>query len=250
MSIVKLYKLGILLLCKLLVLNKILKNNLTFTHFVYIIVSKEVGLVTKIRELRKNMNLSAAEVSKRLGIPYTTYINYDRGEREPNSEMLIKLANFFDVSIDYMLGRSHSDADEIFSTYDNIIPIKTQKIPLLGEIACGEPIVANREHEVYVEATTDIHADYAVKARGDSMINARIYDGDIVFIREQPDVENGEIAAVVIEDDITLKRVYKENNALELRAENPRIRPLIYRGEELNHIRILGKAIAFQSDII
>lgn len=143
-----------------------------------------------------------------------------------------------------------NETQNLIDTYDNIIPIKTQKVPLLGEIACGEPIVANREHEVYVEATTDIHADYAVKARGDSMINARIYDGDIVFIREQPDVENGEIAAVVIEDEITLKRVYKDTNSLELRAENPRIRPLIYRGEELNHIRILGKAIAFQSDII
>lgn len=206
--------------------------------------------MTKIRELRKNMNLSAAEVSKRLGIPYTTYINYDRGEREPNSEMLIKLANFFNVSIDYMLGRNHSDADEIFSTYDNIIPIKTQKIPLLGEIACGEPIAANREYEIYVEATTDIRADYAVKAKGDSMINARIYDGDIVFIREQPEVENGEIAAVVIEDEITLKRVYKTYNSISLIAENPKYSPMIYTENDCVNVKILGKAIAFQSDII
>ncbi len=136
--------------------------------------------------------------------------------------------------------------------YDNIFPIEIKKVPFLGEIACGEPIFANEERESYVLAGTNINADFCLKARGDSMTGARIYDGDIVFIREQSMVENGEIAAVIIDDEATLKRVYyeKEKNKLYLQAENPKYPPLSYEGEELDHIRILGKAIIFQSDVI
>lgn len=188
----------------------------------------------------------------------TDLSQYVNGKTVPGQNKLYVLSKALNVSEAWLMGfdvsperneeRNPKTLIEQFP--DDIIPIKTQKIPLLGEIACGEPIVANREYELYVDATVDIRADYAVKARGDSMINVRIFDGDIVFIREQPDVDNGEIAAVVVEDEITLKRVYKDNNTLELRAENPRVKPLIYRGEELDHIHILGKAIAFQSDII
>ena len=116
-----------------------------------------------------------------------------------------------------------------------------------GEIACGEPIYANREYETYVEASADIDADFCLRAKGDSMINARIFDGDVVFIKSQPDVENGEIAAVRIGDEVTLKRVYKYTNRIELRAENPLYSPLNYEGAELNEIQIIGKAVIFQS---
>ena len=109
----------------------------------------------------------------------------------------------------------------------------------------------NEERESYVVVGTDIQADFCLKAKGDSMINARIMDGDIVFIRKQPAVENGDIAAVLIDDEVTLKRVYyyKEENMLRLYPENPAYKPFTYIGEELNRIRILGKAIAFQSDV-
>ena len=134
----------------------------------------------------------------------------------------------------------------------DILPIKTQKIPLLGEIACGNPIFASEERESYVEVGTDIKADFCLKARGDSMINARIMDGDIVFIRQQNIVNNGEIAAVIIDDSATLKRVFynRGEQKLVLNAENPKYPPLVYVGEELEKVNILGKAIAFQSDII
>lgn len=102
-----------------------------------------------------------------------------------------------------------------------------------------------------MEAGADIKADFCLIARGDSMINARIHNGDIVFIRRQPEVNNGEIAAVVIEDEATLKRVfyYKDENIISLNAENPAYKPMIYRAEELDTIFILGKAVAFQSDV-
>lgn len=131
------------------------------------------------------------------------------------------------------------------------LPIETRRFPVLGEIACGEPIFCNEERELYVEAGADIKADFCLIARGDSMINARIHNGDIVFIRRQPEVNNGEIAAVVIEDEATLKRVfyYKDENIISLNAENPAYKPMIYRAEELDTIFILGKAVAFQSDV-
>ncbi len=216
------------------------------------------------KRLRKALNLrnmTQAELCERTSIPKSAISQYLSGgfkPRQNRTHLIAKTLNVneawlmgYDVDIERQDTNSETNvAQELIDKYDNVIPIKTQKIPLLGEIACGESIVANREYELYVDATVDIRADYAVKARGDSMINVRIFDGDIVFIREQPDVDNGEIAAVVVEDEITLKRVYKDNNTLELRAENPRVKPLIYRGEELDHIHILGKAIAFQSDII
>ena len=147
----------------------------------------------------------------------------------------------------YDMGEEHKGVSNL-PKYD-IRPITTKKIPLLGEIACGEPIFANEEHEYFVEASTDIRADFALQAKGDSMINARINDGDIVFIRQQPDVNNGEIAAVIIDDEVTLKRVYKQDKGVMLVAENPKYNPIIYTENDAVTINILGKAVAFQSEL-
>jgi repressor LexA len=114
----------------------------------------------------------------------------------------------------------------------------------LGTIACGQPIYAEEQFESYIEAGANINADFCLKIQGDSMINARICDGDIVFIKKQPIVADGEIAAVLIGDEVSLKRVYKSNGEVVLVSENPSYKPMIFKGD-----RILGKAIAFQSDI-
>lgn len=122
---------------------------------------------------------------------------------------------------------------------------------MLGEIACGKPIYTNEDRESYVEVGTDLNVDFCLAARGDSMIGARIRSGDIVFCRAQDMVNNGEIAAVIIGDEATLKRVYyyPEQKKLVLQAENPKYEPFVYVNDELDQIRILGKAVAFQSDI-
>ena len=136
------------------------------------------------------------------------------------------------------------------SKIENLIPLpKTKKVPLVGTIACGTPITAVENIEDYIDMSEDVRADFALRCKGDSMINARIFDGDIVYIRQQPDVENGEIAAVLIDDEATLKRVFKHKDSLELRAENPTFPPLYYEGSELETIRILGKAVAFLSEV-
>ena len=118
---------------------------------------------------------------------------------------------------------------------------------MLGYIACGTPIFCNEEYEYVIATGDNARADFCLTARGDSMINARIADGDIVFIQQQSTVENGEIAAVVIEDEATLKRVYRTSDGIMLVAENPAYQPMYISGEELNHTWILGKAIGFQS---
>ena len=165
----------------------------------------------------------------------------------PSGAVLQKIADYFGVSINYLLGEDDGD----LSRYDNITPITKRRIPLIGDIACGQPILAEQDYDTFIDAGAAEDADFALRASGDSMINARIYDGDIVFIRSQPMVNNGDIAAIVIDDSATLKRVYfyPEKKKLVLSPENAKYEPMVYIGEELREIRILGKAIAFQSVI-
>lgn len=204
----------------------------------------------RLRELRESNHYSMDKVIDLYNEKFNGKMNkstlsrYENGLQEPIYTVVVNLAELFGVSVDYLSG---SDVDSFFLKKGNLRPIKTKKFPMLGDIACGEPIYANEEYETFIEASENINADFCLTAKGDSMINARIFDGDIVFIREQPDVENGEIAAVLIDDEVTLKRVYKYENRLELRPENPTYKVFNYEGEELNHIRILGKAVVFQS---
>lgn len=202
--------------------------------------------------LLKERGVTAYKVAKESGVTQTALSNWKTGKSTPTTKTLQKIADYFGVTIDYLMTGKERQTTNAIPNYDNIFPIEVKKVPFLGEIACGEPIFANEDRESYVLAGTNINADFCLKARGDSMTGARINDGDIVFIREQAMVENGEIAAVIIDDEATLKRVYyeREKNKLYLQAENPKYPPLSYEGEELDHVRILGKAIIFQSDVI
>lgn len=190
------------------------------------------------------------EVADAISVSPQTFNTWTQGIALPRMGKIQALANYFNINKSDLLDKH--DFDLSLPNIPNIYPIELKRFPLLGEIACGEPRFASEDRESYVEASTDIQADFCLKARGDSMINARIQDGDIVFIREQPSVYNGEIAAVVIDDEATLKRVfyYPEKDLFILKAENPKYDDLVYSKSELDNIRILGKAIAFQSDVI
>ena len=181
---------------------------------------------------------------------------YERGEREPGLEMLELIADMFNVDMDYLLGKSdcpNRSANTFLQHPDfpsNVIPMpEMRKIPLLGPIACGAPILADEHIDDYVDIPKSIHADFALTCKGDSMINARIFDGDIVYIRQQPSVDNGEIAAVLIDGEATLKRVRLFDDHVSLEPENPMYKPLVYWGNEMNNVYILGKAVAFTSTI-
>ena len=205
-----------------------------------------------LRDIRKERGKTQKQIAKLLGISQQSYSAYENGVSQPPRDALIKLAEYYQVSTDYLLDRTNlptSTQGQV--TFSNIFPVEKRKIPFLGKIACGEPIFAEEEKGVYVEALSDLHVDFCLQTKGDSMINARIKDGDIVFIRSQPEVNNGEIAAVAIGDTATLKRVYyyPEKNQITLQAENPAFPPLTYVGAELEEIRILGKAVAFRSNL-
>lgn len=218
-----------------------------------------------IKEYRETHALTMDEFAKKAGLSKGYISMLEKNQHPQNKRKIVpsldtfrKAAKAMGLSIDDLMKAVDGDQpvslenNKSLPPYDNIFPIEKKKIPMIGEIACGEPIFADEDRESYVLVGTDINADFCLKAKGDSMIGARILDGDIVFIREQTIVDDGEIAAVIIDDEATLKRVYyeKEKNRLTLQAENPKYRPLSYEGEELDHIRILGKAVAFQSDII
>lgn len=168
-------------------------------------------------------------------------------------EKMNKGLSLTDRESSVVLGYLNGEYDDDFSAYSNIIPIPAvRRIPLLGDIACGDPILAIDNSDESVTVPETLHADFALRCKGDSMVNARILDGDIVYIQRQDDVDNGEIAAVIIDDEATLKRVYKDDRheQLTLMPENPAYPPLVYRGEELNNIRIIGKVVGFFSSQI
>lgn len=204
----------------------------------------------RMQERRKELGISADMLAEHLGVSRSTIFRYENGDIEKvPANLLSDIAKFLKTSETFLMG--WDDVSE--ATILNIYPIELKRFPLLGEIACGVPKYANEDRESYIMAGTNINADFCLKAKGDSMVNARIQDGDIVFIKQQDIVENGEIAAVIVNNDneATLKRLfyYPEKSLLILRAENPVYEDLIFQNTELNTVHILGKAVAFQSDV-
>ena len=179
---------------------------------------------------------------------------YVNGKVEPKQEKLTILGLALGVSEAWLMGydvpSARTDTAHTIPAHPNIIPMpEMRKIPLLGTIACGEPILAHENIGEYIDIPKHIHADFALTCQGDSMINARIFDGDIVYIKQQDTVESGEIAAVLIDNEATLKRVRLFDDHIVLEPENPMYKPLAFWGEEMNLVRILGKAVAFTSAV-
>lgn len=203
----------------------------------------------RFKELRLEHDLSQQALATQLGLSKSSVNMYERGEREPGLDTLESIADYFNVDMDYLLGKAPATGRYSFDV-DNLLPMPAmRKIPLVGSIACGTPILAEENREGDVDIPEHIHADFALRCKGDSMINARIYDGDIVYIRQQDSVEHGQIAAVLIDDEATLKRVHLFDDHIVLEAENPQFRPMTFWGEEMRAIRILGRAVAFTSHV-
>ena len=195
---------------------------------------------TMLKELRKKRGITLEELARRVGTSKQTIHRYENGViSNIPPEKVVALADALSCAPGDLMGLS-DDAPSV------------KRLPLLGRIACGAPIFAEEMRDGYILADSGSEADFCLRAHGDSMIGARIFDGDIVFIRSQSAVDNGEIAAVIINDEATLKRVYfyPEEGKLILSPENPRYAPLVYVKDELNSIKILGKAIAFQSTVV
>ena len=200
----------------------------------------------RLRLLRTQKGLSQMEFAKQIGVSKSSVNMYERGEREPGLETLELLADYFNVDMDYLLGKSDfTNKYEWFhnSAPGNIIPLpEMKKIPRIGRIACGDPITAEENIEEYDEYPSGWHADFSLLCVGDSM-SPKIEDGDIVAIRCQQEVHNGEIAAVRIGDEATLKMVFLHQDYVELRPVNPAYPSIIRRLNEMEEIRIEGKAV-------
>lgn len=201
--------------------------------------------MTNIKFLRKQKKLSQSELAEILNVEQTAISRWELGKTAPDLRSIEKMAEFFEVTVDQILGREPLNGVRFPARVDDLIqrfkPVMTKRLPLLGNIAAGKPIFANEEHEIMLE--TEIRADFCLKVVGDSMIGAGIMDGDVVMIRKQPMVQNGEIAAVLIDDEATLKRFYKTDNLITLISENPAYPPIVYKPEDGRDILILGKAV-------
>ena len=166
----------------------------------------------------------------------------------PTLPQLKKLADGMGITLSELFDKVDDMPVDIGANLMHVPEMR--KIPLLGAIACGAPILAQQNIEDYVDIPKHIKADFALSCKGDSMINARIFDGDIVYIRQQDTVESGEIAAVLNDDgEATLKRVRIYSDHIVLEPENPMYPPKSFWNEEMNNIRILGKAVAFTSAV-
>ena len=203
----------------------------------------------KIKRLRKSLNLTQTELGEKVGVKKNAVSKWECGRVEDIPTSTLKaLANLFDVTPSYLIDDEEENRGPQLP--GNIIPMpEMRKIPLLGSIACGAPILAEEHIEDYVDIPKYVHADFALTCKGDSMVGARIYDGDVVYIRQQDTVENGQIAAVLIDDEATLKRVHMYEDHIVLSPENPMYKPLAYWDEAMNEVRILGKAVAFTSPV-
>lgn len=211
----------------------------------------------RLKQIMKERNLKQVDIlnmcqpfCEKYGIPMnkSDISQYVSGKNEPGSKKLTILGLALGLSETWLMGYDvpKEREDAIAS---NIIPVPaTKKVPLLGTIACGEPILAAENIEDYIDMDSSVHADFALRCKGDSMINARIFDGDVVYIRKQSTVENGEIAAVLItglETEATLKRVYISEDRIRLCAANPMYEDKVFEKEKMNDVVIIGKAIAF-----
>ena len=206
------------------------------------------ALYERFEQLLKEFNIRPYAVAQKAGVSQPTLSDWKLGKSEPKRATLEKICKAYGKDLSFFYGEGTPDL-----SITNVFPIELKRFSMLGEIACGKPKYTNEDRESYIMAGTNVKADFCLRASGDSMINARILDGDIVFIRKQDMVENGEIAAVIVNNDseATLKRLfyYQEKGLLILKAENPAYEDLIFIGEELNEVHILGKAVAFQSDV-
>lgn len=208
----------------------------------------------RLRAARKAKKLTQKELASLIHAAHNSISNWENDQNKPDPDTIQNLCWALDVTPNYFFldeTPASTEATEQSSLPAGCFSIKMNQVPLVGSIACGTPILATENIEDHVDIPEHIRADFALRCKGDSMLGAKvqIHDGDIVYIRQQNDVDNGTIAAVLIEDEATLKRVYKKPGKLILQPENPDYEPLVYIGQELNEIRILGKAVAYTVEI-
>lgn len=190
-----------------------------------------------LKYLRTRNNIEQMELAEQLGFKSSSAVSeWEKGVRIPNVGILSDIAEIFKVSIDDLMNEDLSDTS-VFYRKKNY----TKRIPLIGRVAAGTPILAEENIEDYFNIDKSLDADFALRVKGDSMIDAEIYNDNIAFIKKQEDLENGEIGVILIDDEATLKRFYKNDGSVILQPENKNYNPIILTKGD---VHVLGKLIA------
>lgn len=208
---------------------------------------EKLSIVLKKR--RKELGLTLAQIAEMMGVSEATVQRWESGNiKSVRYEKMDKLAEILRVNPAAFMG--WDDSADLPINVESIRAMR--KVPLVGQIACGTPILAEQNIEDYIDLPHHIRADYALTCKGDSMIGAGVHDGDVVYIRKQAQVDNGQIAAVLVgDDDATLKRFYYDGKAtVTLTAENPAVPPMVFAGEDVGRIRVIGVAVAFTHSLV
>ncbi|QNO14968.1 repressor LexA [Alkalicella caledoniensis] len=197
-------------------------------------MNKKIG--KRIELKRKEKGLTLKELGDKIGVASSTILRYEKGEISTIKLPVIEsIAKILEVDPAWLVLKSDNPAPAKITKSD------IKQIPVLGSIAAGTPILAEENIEDYFSIDGRIKADFALNIKGDSMINAGINEGDIVFIHQTPTLENGEIGAILVEGEATLKKFYKNEDSIVLQSENNKYPPMVFTGGD---IKILGKLSA------
>jgi repressor LexA len=205
-----------------------------------------MAIGNRIKLLREKCGYSQTDFADKIGVSKQTLYKYENDiVTNIPSDKVEAIASVCNVSPSYIMGWDN----DTFLPHSNIISITKHKLPVLSAVVSGVPVYAEEQFEYSMPSDTEIKADCILRSKDESMVNARVHSGDIVFVQIQSSVENGQIAVVGIGDEVVLRRVYSypDKQKLVLNAENPAYEPLVYVGNELEQVHILGKAMAFQS---
>lgn len=201
------------------------------------------SIASRIREYREREDLTLAEMAQITGVPAQTLNRYELGKRAPKIDVAVQIAEKLRVNPLWLQGY---DVPMLTGVPDGFDPVpETYTVPRVGAIACGTPILAEQNIEIYDAVPSRIRCDFTLVCKGDSMVGAGIEDGDVVYIRQQPEVENNEIAAVMIDGEATLKYFKRVGDMVLLSPANREYEPIIVSGENLGKVKIVGKAVGF-----
>ena len=205
-----------------------------------------------IKLLREKRGFSQTELAHKVGYKDKSSISkIEAGSVDLSQSRIAMFARVLGVTPAELMGIGSEIEQDYLPTNVVAVP-ELKKVPLVGQIACGTPILAEQNIEDYIDLPHHIRADYALTCKGDSMIGAGVHDGDVVYIRKQAQVDNGQIAAVLVDsEDATLKRFYFDGKAtVTLTAENPAVPPMVFAGEDVERIRVIGLAVAFTHSLV
>ena len=195
-------------------------------------------------------NMKPVELSEKTGLHKSRISQYTNGVYEAKQEALYLMANALDVNEAWLMGYDVPMERASNPNPDNVFKLDTQSFPILESVADGKAVFAEEEMQTFIAAGAGIKADFCLQMKDNSMMNARIMEGDIIFIKKTADIENGQIAAVLINNEATLRRVYRDGYGMMLLAENPSYQPETFKKDEMQHLIILGRAVAIQSSIV